>query len=353
MKDAIVENTGGAFDIFLSSDGQSIPLGKNWVYEIQDALEKTTVLFVFVSPNSLGSSWVYFEAGYTYSKRIKVVPVGIRGIVIDAISPPLGLLNGFHIEGYDDLNKIIVTINEALKQQHKFRFTQKEYLSIFQDGAAKLEHELRSLISEVTCSWSIKAEIPGGYKPKKTDVSWYFEPEQRYILDKFEEFAVEEGWQYSRTGAYIQFGGISVFVDDRRPETAVYVSAIGDAIIQHPDKWKRINCSVFNGTFKGQEIKILLKPYLDFEKNENKLAFSLTDSPIALEPNGGYRYGDYCFRISGRKPIGGRYGGSFGFKPSDESAASIRIYPQTDVLDFDDVNEILDILIERSVLVSD
>lgn len=39
LKELLLSYTGGAIDFFLSSDGQSIPLGRNWVHEIQQASE--------------------------------------------------------------------------------------------------------------------------------------------------------------------------------------------------------------------------------------------------------------------------------------------------------------------------
>jgi len=34
-------------------------------------------MFIFVTQNSIKSDWIYFEAGYAYSKGIEVIPVGI------------------------------------------------------------------------------------------------------------------------------------------------------------------------------------------------------------------------------------------------------------------------------------
>src|SRR6266487_4418304 len=77
LKDRLSEKLGGTLDIFLSSDGQSIPLGKNWVHRIEEALHDAKLMIVFLSPASIHSNWIYFEAGYSYSKDIRVVPVAI------------------------------------------------------------------------------------------------------------------------------------------------------------------------------------------------------------------------------------------------------------------------------------
>ena len=38
LKDLLLEKTSGTIDIFLSCDGMSIPFGKNWVKEVEEAL---------------------------------------------------------------------------------------------------------------------------------------------------------------------------------------------------------------------------------------------------------------------------------------------------------------------------
>src|SRR6266566_2732427 len=68
LKELFIEKTGGSIDVFLTCDGQSIPLGRNWVHQIEEALEYAPLMVVFVSPNSLRSSWLFFESGFAYSK---------------------------------------------------------------------------------------------------------------------------------------------------------------------------------------------------------------------------------------------------------------------------------------------
>lgn len=133
LKDILVRKTGGAIDLFLSSDGESIPLGYNWVHEVQQALDKSQLMFVFVSPNSIRSSWIHFESGYAYSKGIRVIPVGILGIDLGQIAPPLSLLQGFNITAASGLNNLIAVINHVFNHSHDESFTLQEFDSVFQD----------------------------------------------------------------------------------------------------------------------------------------------------------------------------------------------------------------------------
>lgn len=123
LKDLILAKTGLTIDVFLSSDGQSIPLGRNWVYRIEAALSETGVMFVFISPNSLGSHWLYFEAGYTYARKIRVVPIGALGVDLSSVGPPLGLLQGFNIRNADGLNNLLAVINDEFGFGHPLSFT--------------------------------------------------------------------------------------------------------------------------------------------------------------------------------------------------------------------------------------
>jgi len=89
LKEKFLAKTGGSIDVFLSGDGQSIPFGRNWVHRVEEGLNSSSVMFVFVTPNSLQSNWTHFEAGYAYSKNVRVVPIGFLGIDLRIIPAPL------------------------------------------------------------------------------------------------------------------------------------------------------------------------------------------------------------------------------------------------------------------------
>ncbi len=94
IRDKLTKYTGGVLDIFMSSDGQSIPFGTNWIHKVEEGLNNAKIMFVFVTENSVSSGWIYFEAGFAYSKGIHVIPVGI-GVDIGTLKAPLNLLQGF------------------------------------------------------------------------------------------------------------------------------------------------------------------------------------------------------------------------------------------------------------------
>jgi len=127
LKHKILTKTANTIEIFQSSDGESIPFGNNWVHKIEENLEKSRIMFVFISPNSLKSNWIYFESGFSYSKGVKVIPIGINGIDIGHLAPPINLLQGFNITSHDGLNNIITIINKEFSNSFPENFTNDDY----------------------------------------------------------------------------------------------------------------------------------------------------------------------------------------------------------------------------------
>lgn len=137
LNSIIKKRTANTVEVFQSSDGESIPFGNNWVHKIEENLNKTKIMFVFVSPKSAASSWIYFESGYAYSKGVKVIPIGIAGVDIGSIRPPLNLLQGFNINNEDGLGNLIAVINREFDTLFNDQFEKADYsvLSLFDAGA--------------------------------------------------------------------------------------------------------------------------------------------------------------------------------------------------------------------------
>ena len=130
LKSRLLDITAGTVDIFLSSDGQSIPLGRNWVSRIEEALKHSAVMFVFLTPNSVSGHWLYFEAGFSYARNIRVVPVALPGLDLDSLGPPISLLQGFNVRSQDSLNNIVAVINEEFSFTHPHGFTEGDFTAL-------------------------------------------------------------------------------------------------------------------------------------------------------------------------------------------------------------------------------
>jgi len=129
IRNTLVDETGKCIEVFMSSDGESIPFGRNWIHRIEAGLEKSQIMFVFVTPNSINTAWIYFEAGFAYSKGIRVIPVGI-GVSVGQLKPPLSLLQGFDILSRDSLNNIITVINQEFHYSFGDFYSDEDYQTI-------------------------------------------------------------------------------------------------------------------------------------------------------------------------------------------------------------------------------
>jgi hypothetical protein len=198
LKELFVQKTGGSIDVFLSSDGQSIPLGRNWVHRIQEALENASLMIVFVSPNSLRSNWTFFESGYAYSKGIRVVPVGFLGVDLLTLPPPLSLLQGFNITSEEGLNNLIAVTNDAFGHSHEAKFTSEEYHEICLSSgvlSSQVFANYGSLIDNIRIELSQEEGL---------DI------EPVLALDHIEEMLKKDGNEYTRSKVSLDFHGVSI-----------------------------------------------------------------------------------------------------------------------------------------------
>jgi hypothetical protein len=134
LKELLDQRAAGSIEFFLSSDGQSIRFGRNWVVSISDALNKARLMFVFLSAESVDSRWIYFEAGTAYSRDIEVVPVCLPGFDLKEVGPPLSLLQGFNLHSYGALSNIARQCNEVFELRMNESFSEVEFTGVFTDG---------------------------------------------------------------------------------------------------------------------------------------------------------------------------------------------------------------------------
>jgi len=138
IKEAIVNKTNNSIDIFLSCDGESIPLGANWVAQIEQNLCESVLMFVFISPHSVSSKWIYYESGFFSSflrKGREIIPVAICGGKLGTMeTAPLNMRQGINLSSEIQLNNMLSHINKYIPdQQYLFdlSFTKSDYENIF------------------------------------------------------------------------------------------------------------------------------------------------------------------------------------------------------------------------------
>ncbi|MDP8226703.1 MAG: toll/interleukin-1 receptor domain-containing protein [Candidatus Celaenobacter polaris] len=178
LKKLIIDQTSGTIEIFQSSDGESIPFGKNWVHRIEENLSNAKIMFVFISPNSIKSNWIYFESGFSYSKGIRVIPIGILGIDVGSILPPMSLLQGFNLHDNEGLNNIIAILNDEFKCKYRTNFSEIQF-EFLQKKTSFLNYVENSLFNKID---HFETEFSSNLKDNKLTENVY-EKFHKYLLD--------------------------------------------------------------------------------------------------------------------------------------------------------------------------
>jgi hypothetical protein len=158
---ALQEKTNKTIEFFLSSDGQSIPVGHNWVASIEHSLDEAKLAFLLLTPNSLGSTWVAFEAGFMHSKKIRVIPVALPGVDLGQVAPPISLLQGFNMHSHEAMNNFFEILNQEFQHGHKPTFTEEDFRKIFgadSELGSGFFGEYSGLVGGISFSGTTKAE---------------------------------------------------------------------------------------------------------------------------------------------------------------------------------------------------
>lgn len=209
IKTKVMKYTSNTLEIFQSSDGESIPFGTNWIHKVEEGLDDAKVMFVFVTENSISSGWIYFEAGYAYSKGIHVIPVGV-GVSVGDLKAPLNLLQGFNITSAGGLNNFITIINREFSYDFPELFTPEDYDEIItlSSGSGVVNSHFDEIVRSVKFSLDgIYYEAPG--EKKSRDTKKMYEQIREYLDEHKLEYSFTKlhGYGYDK-GSCIAVQGI-------------------------------------------------------------------------------------------------------------------------------------------------
>lgn len=209
IKNKVMQYTSGTLEIFQSSDGESIPFGTNWIHKVEEGLKEAKVMFVFITEQSISSGWIYFEAGYAYSKNVHVIPVGI-GVSVGNLKAPLNLLQGFNITSADSLNNFLTIINREFNYSFSAQFTDDDFNEAIALSSPTIKHRIpfddivRSAKYELS---GVYFEKPGEKKTRETKA--IFDRIKRYLDEQKYDYATGKPKGYS-DGESLAVKGIKV-----------------------------------------------------------------------------------------------------------------------------------------------
>lgn len=93
----------GMVEVFVSTDAESLSLGRNWLSDITEALREYAAMLVFCSPYSIGRPWINFECGAGWARAIEIAPICHSGTRPVDLPLPISLLQGIEAS---DANRI-------------------------------------------------------------------------------------------------------------------------------------------------------------------------------------------------------------------------------------------------------
>lgn len=270
LKQSILEKTSNTVDIFQSSDGESIPFGNNWVHKVEESLNESKIMFVFISNKSINSNWIYFESGFAYSKGIKIIPIGISGVDVAMLKPPLNLLQGFNITGSDGLNNIITVLNREFKSSFPEGFTEIDFNNLnFEDNK---NSEYFECIKQISLRFNSTLKIENErYKIKHN------------FVDLIENLLEKNGITYRLKDNIITSYGIRLSCADSMSDIAISI-AIDPIKLKNYDHFiSELIASVYNADILEKYwCNILLNDEYISETLDFKIASRIEDSDIEI-----------------------------------------------------------------------
>src|SRR5579871_1999256 len=131
LKRFLEKRSGGSIDFFLSSDDDSIVHGTIWPAEVRAALDRMSLMLIFVSDEALQSRWTYFEAGYGFHKLKTANIYCLPGTGKAMLPSPFNIIQNRNLHTPNELGLLIRQINVRLGYKLVENVTKQEFDEIF------------------------------------------------------------------------------------------------------------------------------------------------------------------------------------------------------------------------------
>lgn len=118
IKNWLEKNLINVAEVFVSSDDSSNPPGADWSRNVRTHLERADLALCLLSPNSLESRWVHYEAGAACMRKrpgggnIPVIPICLGGVRKEDLPVPLNIRNAITLP--DDEARLLDLVVEEM-----------------------------------------------------------------------------------------------------------------------------------------------------------------------------------------------------------------------------------------------
>lgn len=184
LQDHLKRDFLGLLDVFVSSDGESISAGANWLSTISEALKRAKLEIIVCSRVSVGRPWVNFEAGAAWIRDVPVVPVCHSGLKPTDLPMPLRVLNGIEARDPAGLASLYKSVAKVL-------------------NSVVPRQDFDQLVGEV-------AAFEAGYSPQLRQVSGDQERRQTKAIDRMMEGLLDKAYSARSVQRLAVMGGVSV-----------------------------------------------------------------------------------------------------------------------------------------------
>ena len=123
LKELVKDNFPQTLDIFVSSDGESIKMGRDWLDKVLKALRSCVVQIIICSPKSVTREWINLEAGAALARDIPIIPACHSGMIPIKLPVPLLLRQTAKLTDIEGMKKNYWRFGGSVKcqsSQHRF-----------------------------------------------------------------------------------------------------------------------------------------------------------------------------------------------------------------------------------------
>jgi hypothetical protein len=292
IRDRLLNGTGNAIKVFMSSDGASIPFGKNWLKEIEDALTECRLMFVWMTPASIPNNWIPFESGFAYSKGIRVVPIGFQSVRLEDLPAPINMLQGFNVTSSASLNNIIAIINDEFSLTFPELFDDVFYQQQVEDLTSEDSPEALDFVRVVECEMWPRITVDDNTTAILHE-DWF---------ERLKGILVEQDLSFTESRGVLFGTGFRVTTktdSDKSKRPVISIDPL--ALNSTRQAWATASAQLYDSGITYTVFKLQMVAGIELPQDESLIGARLLRSEVSFDthvPHVLYRYRNVDFRIN-------------------------------------------------------